>query len=288
MRDITHTTIKAMTREIIVRNIKIGAKNPLVLIAGPCVIESETKSLDIARRIQDITGRLKIPFIFKSSFDKANRLSLDSYRGPGVREGLEILYRIKQRLKIPLLSDVHCRRDIIEASLVLDIIQIPAFLCRQTDIVVAAARTGKVINIKKGQFLAPWDIVPIAKKVESTGNKALLITERGVSFGYNNLVTDFRALKIVRDFGYPVIYDATHSVQLPGGKGGCSGGQREFVAGLCRAAVAFGCDGLFLEVHPHPDKAPCDGPNMVNLKELEKLLREAKKIESGLQDKARA
>ena len=269
-------------RQIKVKNITLGDKKPLVLIAGPCVIESERHCLDTAKRIKDIAVKLGIPFIFKSSFDKANRLSIDSYRGPGLKKGLEILNKVKQQLKIPILSDIHCQRDIAEASSVLDVIQIPAFLCRQTDIVVAAAKTGRVVNIKKGQFLAPWDIRPIIKKIESVGNKSILITERGFCFGYNNLVTDFRSLKIIREFGYPVIYDATHSVQIPGGRGKCSGGQREFVEGLSRAAVAFGCDGLFLEVHPNPDKAPCDGPNMINLKSLEKLLRQIKKIEKAL------
>jgi len=268
--------------QISVRNIRIGDKNPLALIAGPCVIESEKICLDTAERIKDIAARAGIPYIFKSSFDKANRLSVDSYRGPGIKKGLDILNKVKQKLRVPILSDIHCSRDIVEAAGVLDIIQIPAFLCRQTDIVVAAAKTGKVVNIKKGQFLAPWDILPIIKKIESTGNKQILITERGVSFGYNNLITDFRSLAIMREFGYPVIYDATHSVQIPGGRGSSSGGQREFVEGLSRAAVAFGCDGLFLEVHPDPDKALCDGPNMISLKELEKLLKQVKKIEAAL------
>ncbi len=271
-----------MVKEIKIGNIKIGGNKSLVLIAGPCVIESEKLCLDTGKKIKDIASKLGIPYIFKSSFDKANRLSIESYRGPGIKKGLEILKSVKQKLKVPILSDVHCQREIEEAAEVLDIIQIPAFLCRQTNIVVAAAKTGKVVNIKKGQFLAPWDILPIIKKVEATGNKKIILTERGASFGYNNLVSDFRALKIMRDFGYPVIYDATHSVQLPGGKGGCSGGQREFVASLSRAAVAFGCDGLFLEVHPNPDKAPCDGPNMIDLKALEKLLKEVKNIEKAL------
>lgn len=271
-----------MAREIKISDIKIGAGNPLVLIAGPCVIESERLTLDTAENIKGISESLGIPFIFKSSFDKANRLSLNSYRGPGIKKGLEVLKKVKQKLHIPLLSDIHCQRDINLAARVLDIIQIPAFLCRQTDIVTAVAKTGKVINIKKGQFLAPWDILPIIKKIESTGSQSILITERGVCFGYNNLVSDFRSLGIMRKFGYPVIYDATHSIQLPGAKGGSSGGQREFVAGLSRAAVAFGCDGLFLEVHPHPDKALCDGPNMISLKELENLLRQIKKIEAAL------
>ena len=271
-----------MIRQVSVKGIKIGERNPLVLIAGPCVIESESHCLDTAKRIKDIAVKAGIPYIFKSSFDKANRLSLDSYRGPGLKKGLDVLAAVKQKLKVPILSDIHCLGDITEAKEVLDIIQIPAFLCRQTDIVVAAAKTGKVINIKKGQFLAPWDILPIIKKIESTGNKSILITERGFCFGYNNLVSDFRSLKIMREFGYPVIYDATHSVQLPGGKGSSSGGQREFVPGLSRAAVAFGCDGLFLEVHPDPDKAPCDGANMINLKELEKLIKQIKRIRSAL------
>jgi 2-dehydro-3-deoxyphosphooctonate aldolase (KDO 8-P synthase) len=271
-----------MMRQVSVGSIKIGEGNPLVLIAGPCVIESESSCLDIARKLKDITENLGAPFIFKASFDKANRMSLDSFRGPGLKKGLEVLYKVKQKTKVPVLTDIHCSKEIEEVAKVVDVIQIPAFLCRQTDIVLAAAKTGKAVNIKKGQFLAPWDILPIIKKVESTGNKKILLTERGVCFGYNNLVSDLRSLKIMRDFGYPVIYDATHSIQLPGGKGSCSGGQREFVAGLSRAAVAFGCDGLFLEVHHAPDKAPCDGPNMIDLKELENLLKQVKRIEKAL------
>lgn len=269
-------------QEVTVKNIKIGGDNPLVLIAGPCVIESESHCLETAKNIKDIANKQGVPFIFKSSFDKANRLSVDSYRGPGLKKGLEILNKVKQKLKVAVLSDVHCQKDIAEASKVLDIIQIPAFLCRQTDIVLSAAKSGKTVNIKKGQFLAPWDMLPIIKKAESAGNKSILITERGVSFGYNNLVTDLRSFSIMREFGYPVLYDATHSVQLPGGKGNASGGQRQFVSGLCRAAVAFGCDGLFLEVHPEPDKAPCDGPNMIDFRELEKLLKQVKNIEEAI------
>jgi len=271
-------------RIVCVNNIKIGQGHPLVLIAGPCVIESERASLDAAKRLKDIASKLNVPFIFKSSFDKANRLSLDSYRGPGLKKGLEILNKVKEKIKVPVLSDIHCAEQVKEAAKVLDVIQIPALLCRQTDILVAAAKSGKIINIKKGQFLAPWDILPIIKKAESAGNKQIMITERGVSFGYNNLVSDFRSLKIIRDFGYPVIYDATHSVQLPGGKGGCSGGQREFVAGLSRAAVAFGCDGLFLEVHINPDKALCDGPNMISVGGLENLIRQLKSIRKALDE----
>ena len=271
-----------MTREIKIKDIKIGAGNPLVLIAGPCVIENKKLTLEIARVLKDLTAEVGIPFIFKSSYDKANRTSLDSYRGPGLKKGLEILKEVKEKLGLLILSDVHCRQDVKAAAKVLDIIQIPAFLSRQTDLLTEAARTGKVVNIKKGQFLAPWDMVPSIKKIEASGNKNILITERGVSFGYNNLVSDLRALAIIRDFGYPVIYDATHSVQLPGGKGACSGGDRRFVSGLSRAAVAFGCDGLFLEVHPDPDKALCDGPNMVSLKELKALLKQVKNIERAL------
>lgn len=271
-----------MTKEIRIGNIRIGGKNQFVLISGPCVIESEKLCLETAHRIKEITQKLKIPFIFKSSYDKANRLSLDSYRGPGLKKGLDILYKVKQKIGVPILSDIHCQEEIREVKRVLDIIQIPAFLCRQTDIVIEVAKTDKVINIKKAQFLAPWDVAHIIKKAESTKNKKILITERGVCFGYNNLVVDFRSLSIMERFGYPVIFDATHSVQLPGGKGKVSGGQREFVSGLVRAAVAFGCDGLFLEVHPQPDKALCDGPNMIDLKELERLLRQIKRIESAL------
>jgi 2-dehydro-3-deoxyphosphooctonate aldolase (KDO 8-P synthase) len=269
-------------RQLTIGNVKIGKGCPLVLIAGPCVIESQKQCLQSAKRIKEIALGAGIPFIFKSSFDKANRLSLDSYRGPGIKKGLDILYRVKEELKVPLLSDIHCRQEIVAAAEVLDIIQIPALLSRQTDLVVAAARTGKAINLKKGQFLAPWDILPIIKKIEATGNKKILITERGVSFGYNNLVADLRSLKIMGDFGYPVIFDATHSVQLPGGRGKSSGGQREFVPGLSRAAAAFGCQGLFLEVHSDPDKALCDGPNMISLKELKNLLRQIRKIEEAL------
>lgn len=268
-------------RQIKVGSIKIGDDNPLVLIAGPCVIENESAALESARRLKELADRAGIPFIFKSSYDKANRLSITSYRGPGLKKGLDVLSKIKQKIKVPVLSDIHCQKEIKDASKVLDVIQIPAFLCRQTDIVTAAAKTGKVINIKKGQFLAPWDILPIIRKVESAGNKNIIITERGFSFGYNNLVSDFRSLKIIRDMGYPVIYDATHSIQLPGGKGNTSGGQRDFVEGLSRAAVAFGCDGLFLEVHPSPDHAPCDGPNMINYKMLESLLKQVRKIKSA-------
>jgi 2-dehydro-3-deoxyphosphooctonate aldolase (KDO 8-P synthase) len=268
-----------MVKEIKIKGIKIGADNPFVLIAGPCVIESEESTLYHAHKIKEVCQKLGINFIFKSSFDKANRTSLDSYRGPGLKKGLEILAKVKKEIGVPLLCDVHCRSQVKQASEVLDVIQVPAFLSRQTDLILEVARHAKVINIKKGQFLAPWDIEPIIKKIESAGNKNILITERGVSFGYNNLVTDLRAISIIRQFGYPVIFDATHSVQLPGGKGTCSGGQREFIAGLARAAISFGCDGLFLEVHKSPQDALCDGPNSLSLKELEGILKITKDMD---------
>jgi len=273
------------TKVVKAGNVKIGGNNPVVLIAGPCVIESEKHVLYMAQAIKTIAQREKIPFIFKSSYDKANRLSLDSYRGPGLRKGLDILARVKDRFGLPVLSDVHCREQIYAASKVLDVIQIPALLSRQTDLMVEAARTGRVINIKKPQFLAPWDMKNIVEKVKRSGNDNILITERGTAFGYNNLVSDLRSLAILEEFGYPVIYDATHSVQLPGGRGRSSGGAREFVPALTRAAVAFGCAGIFLEVHDNPDKAPCDGPNMIDLKTLEQTLKEIRKIEKGLHEK---
>jgi 2-dehydro-3-deoxyphosphooctonate aldolase (KDO 8-P synthase) len=268
-----------MVKEIKIRDIKISANNPFVLIAGPCVIESEESTLYHAHKIKEICQKLGVKFIFKSSFDKANRTSLDSYRGPGLKKGLKILSRVKKETGAPILSDVHCRSQVKEAAEILDIIQVPAFLSRQTDLILEVAKNAKVINIKKGQFLAPWDIEPIIKKIESVGNKNIIVTERGVSFGYNNLVTDLRAISIMRQFGYPVVFDATHSVQLPGGKGTCSGGQREFVASLARAAISFGCDGLFLEAHKSPQDALCDGPNSISLRELENILKITKDMD---------
>jgi 2-dehydro-3-deoxyphosphooctonate aldolase (KDO 8-P synthase) len=269
-------------KQIRIGSRSIGGKGGALLIAGPCVIESESHCIMMARRLKQLCQRAGITFVFKASYDKANRMSLDSFRGPGLKKGLAILQKVKTKVGVPILSDVHSCAEVSEAARVLDIIQIPALLCRQTDLVVAAAKTGKIVNIKKGQFLAPWDMLPIIKKAESTGNRNIIITERGFSFGYNNLVTDFRSFAILRSFGYPVIYDATHSVQLPGGKGSCSSGQREFVTALSRAAVAFGCDGLFLEVHNNPDKALCDGPNMIDLEELKKLLDQTIKIRKSL------
>jgi 2-dehydro-3-deoxyphosphooctonate aldolase (KDO 8-P synthase) len=267
------------TREINVRGILIGGKRPFVLIAGPCVIESESATLEAASRLKRITAELGIPFIFKSSYDKANRSSGKSYRGPGLNQGLKVLARVAAELGLPVLSDVHRFEEIGPAAEVLDVIQIPAFLCRQTDFVTDVARTGKVVNIKKGQFLAPWDIKNAAEKAAAAGNDRIIITERGVSFGYNNLVADMRALPIMRGFGYPVMFDATHSVQLPGAGGAASSGDRKFVPHLTRAAVAAGVDALFMEVHACPDKALCDGPNMLGLDELPALLRQAQAID---------
>ncbi len=268
-----------MTREITIGSVRIGGTNPLVLIAGPCVIESESATLETAERLKKITADLGVPFIFKSSYDKANRSSVRSYRGPGLHEGLKVLARVKRELDLPLLSDIHRFEEIAPAAEVLDVIQIPAFLSRQTDLLVEVAKTGRVVNIKKGQFLAPWDIKNAIEKAESTGNRNILITERGVSFGYNNLIVDFRSLPMMRGLGYPVVFDATHSVQLPGGAGTASSGDRQYVAPLTRAAVAVGVDALFMEVHACPDKALCDGPNMMSLDELPDLLRQAQEID---------
>lgn len=270
-----------MIKEISIGNVKIGGDNPLVLIAGPCVIESESSALKAAKRLKAITDSLSIPFIYKSSYDKANRTSITSYRGPGAKKGLKILKRIKDELGLPILSDIHCKSEIKDAAKVLDVIQIPAFLSRQTDLIVNAARTGKVVNIKKGQFLAPWDVKQIIRKIESSGARRILITERGASFGYNNLVSDFRSILIMKDFGYPVIYDATHSVQTPGGMGARSGGDRRFIPYLSMAAVACGVNGLFVEVHENPDKALSDGPNMMRMAALETMLKNIKEIEKA-------
>ncbi|MFZ5758576.1 MAG: 3-deoxy-8-phosphooctulonate synthase [Thermodesulfobacteriota bacterium] len=251
---------------------EVGPGRPLLLIAGPCVLETEETARLIAGRLREITARLGISFVFKASFDKANRTSLSSYRGPGIVEGLAILSRIRSELGVPVLSDIHEVGQVEAAAAVLDIIQIPAFLCRQTDLLVAAAGSGRVVNVKKGQFLAPWDMEHAVGKLRTSGCAKILLTERGVTHGYNNLVVDMRAFPIMRGLGCPVIYDATHSVQLPGGAGGSSGGQRQFIAPLVRAAVAAGVDGLFMEVHPDPDRALCDGPNSLPLDELEPLL----------------
>jgi len=254
--------------------VKIGNNIPLVLIAGPCQIESKNHTYKIASLIKKIADKNKIGFIFKSSFDKANRTSLKSKRGVGLYKSIEIFELIKKKLKIPILTDVHNEEQCEYISDVVDVLQIPAFLCRQTDLLVAAAKTKKIINIKKGQFLAPWDIKHAIRKVEESDNNKILVTERGVSFGYNTLVSDMRSLEVMKDFAYPVIFDATHSVQQPGGKGESSGGERKFIKTLSRAAVAVGVAGIFIEVHDNPDKAPSDGPNMIKLSELDKLLKE--------------
>ena len=256
----------------------------LVMIAGPCVIDGADLTLEIARTLKAVSRELGLPFIFKASYDKANRTSLHSFRGPGLREGLKILARVREEVGVPVLSDVHRLEEVAPAAEVLDVLQIPAFLCRQTDLVVAAAAAGKPLNIKKGQFLAPWDMAPVVEKARSTGNAAIFLTERGTSLGYNNLVVDFRGLAIMRGLDCPVVLDVTHSVQLPGGRGTCSGGQREFISPLARAGVAAGVDGLFLEVHPEPDKARCDGPNSLPLGEVEALWRTLKAIHTLLQE----
>ncbi|HYA86795.1 MAG TPA: 3-deoxy-8-phosphooctulonate synthase [Nitrospirota bacterium] len=268
-----------MTKEINIRGVMIGGDKPFVLIAGPCVIESERATLDAASQLKKITEDLGIPFIFKSSYDKANRSSGKSYRGPGLKQGLRILKQVSTELDLPVLSDVHRFEEISPAAAVLDVIQIPAFLCRQTDFVVEVAKTGKVVNIKKGQFLAPWDIKNAAEKAIDAGNDRIIITERGVSFGYNNLIADMRSLPIMRAFGYPVMFDATHSVQLPGAGGTASSGDRKFVPHLTRAAVAVGVDAIFMEVHARPDEALCDGPNMLSLDDLPSLLKQAQDID---------
>ncbi len=267
-----------MRKIIRVGSVRIGRGLPIVLIAGPCVIETESATLRLAERLAKLTARLRIPLIFKASYDKANRTSHRSFRGPGIAEGLKVLKKVKDKIGVPVISDVHCRQELDAASEVLDVLQVPAFLCRQTDLIMRTAETGKTLNIKKGQFLAPWDIRNIIGKIESTGNNSILITERGSSFGYNNLIVDMRSLPILREMGYPVIFDATHSTQLPGGEGTSSGGESRFVETLARAAVAAGCDGLFIEVHPRPSHAPCDSAAMLPLKRLRGLLADVKEI----------
>lgn len=275
-----------MTKIVNVKNISIGQGQPLVFVAGPCVIETSESCLKLADRLKGIFQKKKVPFVFKASYDKANRTSVNSYRGPGIKEGIKILADIKRRLDVLILSDVHCKEDIPLASETLDIIQIPAFLCRQTDLILAAAQTGKPINIKKGQFLSPWDMKSVVEKIRSTGNEEILLTERGACFGYNNLVSDMRSLVIMKNLGYPVIYDATHSVQLPGGQGNASGGERNMIAPLARAAIATGCDGLFLEVHETPEKALSDAATMLPVEELSCLIEQVIEIHSIVQHKS--
>ncbi|MCD6353165.1 MAG: 3-deoxy-8-phosphooctulonate synthase [Proteobacteria bacterium] len=267
-----------MTRTVIIDNIRLGGGNPLALISGPCVIEDKESTLRLAQELKNITKTLGVPLIFKASYDKANRTSINSYRGPGLEEGLTILAEVKKKIGVPVLSDVHQLSEIELAVQVLDVIQIPAFLCRQTDLITAAARQGKTVNIKKGQFLSPQEIEPIIKKITSFDNNDILLTERGTTFGYNNLVVDMRSLIIMRKFGFPVIFDATHSVQLPGAKGTASGGERQFVSPLAMAAAAVGIDGVYMEVHENPEKALCDGPNSLKITDLPYLLDKIKKI----------
>ncbi|MBT8349846.1 MAG: 3-deoxy-8-phosphooctulonate synthase [Deltaproteobacteria bacterium] len=271
-----------MINTVKIKDIAIGHNAPLTLIMGPCVIEDYETTFEIASFLKELTKKLHIPFIFKASYDKANRTSVHSYRGPGIMDGLRILNDIKEKLDIAILSDVHRTSEVADAAQVLDIIQIPAFLCRQTDFILEVSKAGKTVNIKKGQFLAPWDIVNVVEKVKSTGNNRILITERGVMFGYNNLVADLRSIKIMQDNAGPVIFDATHSIQLPGGAGESSGGQREFAPVLAKAAVAAGTDGIFMEVHKDPDKALCDGPNSLKLEDLEELLTCLKAIREAV------
>ncbi|MEE9613873.1 MAG: 3-deoxy-8-phosphooctulonate synthase [Thermodesulfobacteriota bacterium] len=269
-------------RRVKVGNVSVGGGGGLVLIAGPCVIEDEGKTLGIVETLKSVTEEAGIPFIFKASYDKANRTSVNSYRGPGLKEGLKILEKAKTDFSVPILTDVHSAADCKAVAEVADCLQIPAFLCRQTDLLVEAGRTGRPVNIKKGQFMAPADMKHAAEKVLSTGNEGVTLTERGTSFGYNNLVVDFRGLSIMRDLeggGFPVIFDATHSVQRPGGLGTSSGGDRSMVAHLARAAVAVGVDGVFIEVHPDPDNAPSDGPNSIALKDIAALVRELKGLD---------
>jgi len=268
-----------MVKTVKIGAIEIGGNRPLVLIAGPCVIESEDQIRKTVEGLKEITRGVNIPFIFKSSYDKANRTSIKSYRGPGIEKGLKILEKVKGEFNIPLLIDVHRIEEVKSVSKVADILQVPAFLCRQTDLIISIARTGKPINVKKGQFLSPWDMQNVIEKIESTGNKNILLTERGSCFGYNNLVVDIKSLPIMRSFGYPVVFDATHSVQKPGGKGTATAGEREYVPFLAQAAVATDIDGLFLEVHPEPEEALSDGPNMIKLNRVKELLEKLIKID---------
>lgn len=260
-------------RQFSVGNIPVGGNTPLFLIAGPCVIESEAHAMGMAERLGEMSRALDVPLIFKSSFDKANRTSVSSYRGPGLKEGMRILAGIGKRTGLPILTDVHDASQVQTAAEVCDVVQIPAFLCRQTDLLLAAGRSGRVVNLKKGQFVSPWDMGNAAEKVASTGNEKIILTERGASFGYNNLVVDMRSFPILRGFGYPVVFDATHSVQLPGGEGKSSGGQPEFIEPLARASTAAGIDGIFIEVHDNPTKALSDGSNALPIEQFRPLVK---------------
>jgi len=272
----------AVTKQVRIGDLTLGGGAPLLLVAGPCVIEGEDHLLRTGEQIKAACEAYEVPFILKSSYDKANRSSARSFRGPGLREGLRILQRVKEKLGVPALSDVHEVNQVSAAAEVLDIIQVPAFLCRQTDLLLAAGRTGKPVNVKKGQFLSPWDAGNIVEKLRSVGCEQIILTERGTGFGYNNLVVDMRSLPVLRSFGYPVLFDATHSLQLPGGAGHASSGQAEFIPYLARAAVAAGVDGLFMEVHPDPAHAPSDGANMLRLDALPGLLEQLTAVQRAV------
>ena len=276
------------TREVRIGGITVGGGRPLVLIGGPCAIEDEKHALMTAERLAKIAADKRVPYVYKSSYDKANRSSVNGYRGPGLVEGLRILKKVRDTVRVPVLSDVHQVSEVDPAAEVLDVLQIPAFLCRQTDLILAAAATGKPVNVKKGQFVAPRDMKNVVDKILSKGNDSILLTERGTSFGYHNLVVDMRGLAIMRSFGYPIVFDATHSVQLPGGAGDRSGGERKYVPALARAAVAFGIDALFMEMHEDPDRTLpdgrplSDGPNMLRIDDLPRLLPQLQAIESAV------
>jgi len=268
------------TKKVTVGQVQIGGGLPFAVIAGPCVIESKESALRHAAALKEKADRAGVPYIFKSSYDKANRSSVNSFRGPGLEKGLEILAQVKTRIGVPILTDVHEIEQVPAVKAVADILQIPAFLCRQTDFVLAVANSGRVVNVKKGQFLAPWDMRHVLDKILSTGNDQVLLTERGASFGYNNLISDLRSLVVMREFGYPVVFDATHSLQLPGGLGSASGGERKYIPALARAGVAACVDALFMEVHEDPDHALSDGPNSLRLSDFESLLKVVKQIDA--------
>lgn len=271
-----------MAKTVKVGDVKFGGKNPLALIAGPCVIESREGTLEIAKKLVDFAHKNKVPFIFKASYDKANRTSIHSYRGPGISKGLEILAEVKETFKVPVITDIHSEQEVSLAAQVVDILQIPAFLCRQTDIVVAAAESGRVVNVKKGQFLAPWDMKNVVQKIEESGNNKILLTERGVSFGYNTLVADMRSLLVMRELGYPVIFDCTHSVQSPGGAGDASGGDGKWAPFLARGAVAVGCDGIFMETHVNPAEALSDSANAIPFAQVPKVWKTLTAIDKAV------
>lgn len=271
-----------MKRKVTVKNFVIGKGQPLAIMSGPCVIESEEHCLKAADELKKIFFRRPVNFIFKASYDKANRSSIHAFRGPGLQEGLRILQKVKEEFDVPVVTDVHSPEQAIAAGEVVDVIQIPAFLCRQTDLLVSAANTGKVVSIKKGQFLAPWDMKNVIEKVRESGNDQVIAVDRGTSFGYNNLVSDFRAIPIIQEFGVPVCFDATHSVQLPGGMGDKSGGQREFIPYLAKAAVAVGADCLFMESHPNPDQAKSDAASVIKFSELPRLLNELERLHQAV------